>query len=137
MDPDALHALHAHTRTVARVVRVPLGEKWVGHICRAEPTAAETRQPSQIVAFSPRENRQRWPRKRIIGTVLVLSTGAGGHKRTQVATLQTAQLIANTTNGRTSENAAADLKSAGPKGLWGFDSPSRHHANSLQATRWR
>ena len=22
---------------------------------------------------------------------------------------------------------AADLKSAGPKGLWGFDSPSRHH----------
>jgi hypothetical protein len=21
---------------------------------------------------------------------------------------------------------AADLKSAGPKGLWGFDSPSRH-----------
>jgi hypothetical protein len=23
---------------------------------------------------------------------------------------------------------AADLKSAGPKGLWGFDSPSRHHS---------
>ena len=22
---------------------------------------------------------------------------------------------------------AADLKSAGPKGLWGFESPSRHH----------
>jgi hypothetical protein len=26
---------------------------------------------------------------------------------------------------------AADLKSAGAKALWGFDSPSRH-----QATRW-
>ena len=24
---------------------------------------------------------------------------------------------------------AADLKSAGPKGLWGFDSPSRHHSS--------
>src|ERR1017187_1319530 len=26
---------------------------------------------------------------------------------------------------------AADLKSAGPKGLWGFDSPSRHQPKSL------
>ena len=26
---------------------------------------------------------------------------------------------------------AADLKSAGPKGLWGFKSPSGHHANSI------
>ncbi len=25
---------------------------------------------------------------------------------------------------------AADLKSAGPKGLWGFDSPSRHQLQS-------
>ena len=27
---------------------------------------------------------------------------------------------------------AADLKSAGPKGLWGFDSPSRHQANPFR-----
>jgi hypothetical protein len=26
---------------------------------------------------------------------------------------------------------AADLKSAGPKGLWGFDSPSRHQSVPL------
>ncbi len=26
---------------------------------------------------------------------------------------------------------AADLKSAGPKGLWGFDSPSRHQLNTI------
>jgi hypothetical protein len=26
---------------------------------------------------------------------------------------------------------AADLKSAGPKGLWGFDSPSRHHSEEI------
>jgi hypothetical protein len=26
---------------------------------------------------------------------------------------------------------AADLKSAGPKGLWGFDSPSRHQYAAL------
>ena len=29
---------------------------------------------------------------------------------------------------------AADLKSAGPKGLWGFDSPSRHQANRSRFT---
>ena len=34
---------------------------------------------------------------------------------------------------------AADLKSAGPKGLWGFDSPSRHQLKShwYAATRRR
>jgi hypothetical protein len=26
---------------------------------------------------------------------------------------------------------AADLKSAGPKGLWGFDSPSRHQLGTV------
>ncbi len=32
---------------------------------------------------------------------------------------------------------AADLKSAGPKGLWGFDSPSRHqHFLSTNAKSW-
>jgi hypothetical protein len=30
---------------------------------------------------------------------------------------------------------AADLKSAGPKGLWGFDSPSRHQLNSGRSAR--
>jgi hypothetical protein len=29
----------------------------------------------------------------------------------------------------------ADLKSAGPKGLWGFDSPSRHQRNSFRGRR--
>ena len=28
---------------------------------------------------------------------------------------------------------AADLKSADPKGLWGFKSPSRHHLTQLEA----
>ncbi len=28
---------------------------------------------------------------------------------------------------------AADLKSADPKGLWGFESPSRHQLTSLSA----
>ena len=30
---------------------------------------------------------------------------------------------------------AADLKSAGPKGLWGFDSPSRHQPEVLDENR--
>ncbi len=35
---------------------------------------------------------------------------------------------------------AADLKSAGPKGLWGFDSPSRHQLTprwAAQCWAWR
>jgi hypothetical protein len=32
---------------------------------------------------------------------------------------------------------AADLKSADPKGLWGFESPSRHHLTSLSACSTR
>jgi hypothetical protein len=32
---------------------------------------------------------------------------------------------------------AADLKSAGPKGLWGFDSPSRHQSSSKEILRLR
>jgi hypothetical protein len=30
---------------------------------------------------------------------------------------------------------AADLKSAGPKGLWEFDSPSRHQVKTFSLTR--
>ena len=30
---------------------------------------------------------------------------------------------------------AADLKSAGPKGLWGFDSPSRHQDSGVKTGR--
>ena len=31
---------------------------------------------------------------------------------------------------------AADLKSAGPKGLWGFDSPSRHQLTAALRAKW-
>src|SRR5271157_5405188 len=118
----------------------PTGRSWARSICRKCARIYALAAPRKTGCSSLRANRSTrstsGPRapsspERVYWFGRRLESLRDNAKRNDAGYVVTFFLESQGRAGMAKLADAADLKSAGPKGLWGFDSPSRHQANPL------